>query len=190
MLSSYSLLALTKKLQVTNTRARSHKSMTALLALVVVLFSGYEANAEAKKESKQAVNVVVICDDSAAQKMIRDSLLTHFRSLQDLEVVDKNGFSSLIIYAQKTANDPSNPNGYAFAIAHTNCYELRLAYQNLQGLDEEKVRAVRTVAERALRDDVGLLRHLNVAHLDELSAQKLDALTKDIVSKFHERQKE
>jgi len=40
--------------------------------------------------------------------------------------------------------------------------------------NDEKVRAVRTVAERALRDDAGLLRHINVAHLDELSGQKLD----------------
>jgi hypothetical protein len=45
-------------------------------------------------------------------------------------------------------------------------------------------------SERALRDDLGLLRHLNVAHLDELSAQKLDGVTKTIVSDFHERQKE
>jgi hypothetical protein len=121
--------------------------------------------------------------------MIHESLLTHFRPLRDLEVVDKNGFSSLIVYAEKTVNDPKNPNGYAIAIAHTNSYELRLAYQNLRGINDEKVRAVRTVAERTLRDDIGLLRHLNVGHLDELSGQKVDALTKSIVSDFHERQK-
>lgn len=90
MLPSYPLLPLTKKIWVTKPRARSHKSMTALVALVVVLFSRYEANAGAKQESKQSVNVVVICDDTAAQKMIRDSLLTHFRSLQDLEVVKQS----------------------------------------------------------------------------------------------------
>ena len=50
-------------------------------------------------------------------------------------------------------------------------------------------KAVRTVAERALRDDLGVLRHLHVAHLDELSDQKLDAVTKTLVSDFHERQK-
>jgi hypothetical protein len=93
------------------------------------------------------------------------------------------------VYAEKTVNDPKDPNGYAIAIAHTNCYELKLAYQNLRGISDEKVRAVRTVAERALRKDNGLLRHLNVAHLDELSAEKLDDLTKHIVSEFHERQK-
>ena len=109
--------------------------------------------------------------------------------LKDLEVVDKNGFSSLIVYAEKTVNDAKNPNGYAIAIAHTNCYELKLAYENLRGIDNVNVRAVRTVAERALRDDLGLLRHLNVAHLDELSAQKVDAVMKTIVSDFHERQK-
>jgi len=123
------------------------------------------------------------------KKTIRDSLLTHFHSLQDLEIVDKNGYSSLIVYAEKTVNDPKNPNGYAIAIAHTNCYELKLAYQNLKGVNDEKVRAVRTVAERALRDDTGILRHLNVAHLDDLSAQKLDDFTKRIVSDFHDRQK-
>ena len=150
---------------------------------------GISANLGAEQESKQAVTVVVICDDAAVQKRIRESLLTHFRPLQDLEVVDKNGFSSLIVYAEKTVTDPKNPSGYAIAIAHTNCYELRLTYQNLKGIEDEKLRAVRTVAERALRDDIGLLRHLNVAHLDELSGQKIDALTKSIVSNFHERQK-
>ena len=184
MFSSYSVLALPK------THRMSPKSMNALVALIAALMFGYPASAAAEQKSKQAVTIVVLCDDAAAQKMIRESLLKQFRPLQDLEVVDKNGFSSLVVYAQKTVNDPKNPNGYALGIAHTNCYELRLAYQNLRGINDEKVRAVRTVAERALRDDLGLLRHLNVAHLDELSAQKLDAVTKTIVSDFHERQKE
>jgi len=50
-------------------------------------------------------------------------------SLKDFEVVDKNGYSSLIVHAEKAINDPKNPNGYAIAIAQTNCYELKLAYQ-------------------------------------------------------------
>jgi hypothetical protein len=162
--------------------------MNALVALVVALVCGHSANLIAEQESKQAITVVVICED-AAKKMIHESLLSHLRPLQDLEVVDKNGFSSLLVYAGKTVNDPKNPNGYAFAIAHTNSYELRLAYQNLRGIDDAKVKAVRTVAERALRADTGLLRHLNIAHLHELSSQKLDALTKSIVSDFHQRQK-
>jgi len=107
--------------------------MSTLVALVLVLMSWLSANVGAEQESKQAVTVVVICDDAAAQKMIRQSLLSHFRPLQDLEVVDKNGYSSLIVYAEKTVNDPKNPNGYAIAIAHTNCYELKLAYQNQIG---------------------------------------------------------
>ena len=164
--------------------------MNALVSLLVALVCGYSENLGAEQESKQAVTVVVLCDDAAAQKMIRESLLKQFRPLQDLEVVEKNGFSSLIVYAEKTVNDPKNPNGYALGIAHTNCYELRLAYQNLRGINAEKVRAVRTVAERALRDDLGLLGHLNVAHLDDLSGKKLDDFTKRIVSDFHERQKE
>jgi hypothetical protein len=48
---------------------------------------------------------------------------------------------------------------------------------------------VRTVAERALRDEMGLLHHVNVAHLDGLPSEKLDELTKRLVSDFHERQK-
>jgi hypothetical protein len=163
--------------------------MKALIALAIALVCGYSANLVAQEESKQAVTVVVICEDAAAQKMIRDSLLTHLRLLRDLEVVDNGGFSSLIVYAEKTVNDAKNPNGYAIAIAHTNSYELRLAYENLRGIDDVKVRAVRTVAERALRDESGLLRHVNVAHLDELTPQKVDAVTKTIVSDFHERQK-
>jgi hypothetical protein len=166
----------------------SQKSMNALITLVVALAFGYSANLVAEEESK-AVTVVVICDDVAAKKMIHDSLLTHLRARPDLEVVDKGGYSSLIVYAEKTVKDPRNPNGYAFAIAHTNSYELRLAYKNLQGVDDVKVRAVRTVAERALRDEIGLLRHLNVAHLDGLPNEQLDALTKRIVSDFHEQQK-
>ena len=61
---------------------------------------------------------------------------------------------------------------------------LALLQNGLRGINDEKVRAVRTVAERALRDDAGLLRHINVAHLDELSGQKLDDFTKRIVSDF------
>jgi hypothetical protein len=167
-----------------------HKRNNAFIGLLILLLCGNWANARGEQESKQAVTVVVICDDAAAKKMIRESLLTHFRPLQDLEVVDRNGFSSLIVYAEKTVNDPKNPNGYAIAIAHTNCYELKLAYQNLRGINDEKVRAVRTVAERALREDTGVLRHLNVAHLDELSGQKLDDFAKRIVTDFHERQKD
>ena len=202
MFSFYPVLALPNRIpkrchelslnddQVTRTRGMSRKFMNVSLSLILALACGNSASVGAEEESKQAVTVVVICEDAAAKKMIRDSLLTHFRPLQDLEVVDKNGYSSLIVYAEKTVNDPKNPNGYAIAIAHTNCYELKLAYQNLRGINDEKVRAVRTVAERALRDDTGILRHLNVAHLDDLSAQKLDDFTKRIVSDFHDRQKE
>ena len=202
MFSFYPVLTLPKRIRnmgnksslnhnrLTRTHGISRTSLNALMALVLALVCGYSANLGAEQESKQAVNVIVICDDNAAKKTIRDSLLTQFRPLQDLEVVDKNGFSTLIVYAEKTVNDPKNPNGYAIAIAHTNCYELRLAYQNLKGINDEKVRAVRTVAERALRDDTGILRHLNVAHLDDLSAQKLDDFSRRIVSDFHDRQKD
>jgi hypothetical protein len=165
----------------------SHRGLAALVFALLYVSSAKPGAAE--QESKRAVTIVVICDDPAAQKTIRESLLTHFRPLQDLEVVDRNGFSSLIVYAEKTVNDPKNPNGYAIAVAHTNCYELKLAYQNLKGINDEKVRAVRTVAERALREDTGILRHLNVAHLDELSGNKLDDFSKRIVSDFHNRQK-
>lgn len=201
MFSSYPMLTLPKRARngrnqlssnhnrPTKTQSVSHKSMSAFVALVIALLGGYSTSPAAEQETKQAVTVVVICDDTTAQKTILESLLTHFRPLQDIEVVDKNGYSSLIVYAEKTVNDPKNPNGYAIAIAHTNCYELKLAYQNLKGISDEKVRAVRTVAERALRNDTGVLRHLNVAHLDELSGQKLDDFAKRIVSDFHDRQK-
>ena len=186
MFSFYPTLAVRK-----GTRTKRNRLLSnALMALVAALLCGYPGTVWAEQESKRAVTVVVICDDPAAQKMIRESLLAHFRPLQDIEVVDKNGFSSLIVYAEKTVNDPKNPNGYAIAVAHTNCYELRLAYENLRGMKDEKVKAVRTVAERALRDDTGVLRHINVAHLDELSGQKLDDFTKRIVSDFHDRQRE
>ena len=166
----------------------SQKSINALITLVVGLVCGESANLLAEEKSK-AVSIVVICDNAAAKKMIHDSLLTHLRAQRDLEVVEKGGYSSLIVYAEKTVNDPRNPNGYAFAIAHTNSYELRLAYKNLRGIDDVNVRAVRTVAERALRDEMGILHHLNVAHLDGLPSEKLDELTKRLVSDFHERQK-
>lgn len=149
---------------------------------------GESANLLAEEKSR-SVSVAVICDDAPAKKMIHDSLLTHLRAVQEFEVINRGGYSSLIIYAEKTVKDPRNPNGYAFAIAHTNSYELRLAYKNLHGIDDVKAKAVRTVAERALRDDLGLLRHLNVAHLDGLPNEKLDELTKRLVADFHDRQK-
>ena len=166
----------------------SQKSRNALITFAVALVCGYSAELIAEEKSR-AVTVAVICDDDAAKKMIHNSLLTHLRALPDLEVLEKGGYSSLIIYAERTVKDPRNPNGYAFAIAHTNSYELRLAYKNLREIDDVKAQAVRTVAERALRDDLGLLRHLNVAHLDGLPNEKLDELTKKLVSDFHEWQK-
>ena len=201
MFSFYPTLALPKKIRhrrikllnhhcPTRKQDMSRNSVNAFVALELALVCESSAKLGAEDESKRAVTVVVLCDDAAAQKTIRESLLTHFRPLQNLEVVDKNGYSSLIVYAEKTVNDPKNPNGYAIAIARTNCYERRLAYQNLKGIGDQKVRAVRTVAERALREDTGVLRHLNVAHLDELSGQKLDDFTKRIVSDFHDRQKQ
>jgi hypothetical protein len=137
----------------------SQKSINSFITLVVVLVFGDSAELIAEEKSR-TVTVAVICDDHAAKKIIHDSLLSHLRTLPELEVIDRGGYSSLIIYAEKTVKDPRNPNGYALAIAHTNSYELRLAYKNLQGIDDVKARAVRTVAERALRDDLGLLRHL------------------------------
>jgi len=90
-----------------------------LLVLMFAMMCGYSAALAAEQESNQAVTVLVICDDGA-KKTIPESLLTHCWPLKDFEVVDKNGYSSLIVYAEKTVNDPKNPNGYAIAIAHTN----------------------------------------------------------------------
>src|SRR4030095_13071934 len=76
------------------------------------------------------------------KKNICESILTHFYSLKDFEVVDEGGYSPLIVYVGKTVNDDrKNPNGYAIAIAHTNCYELKLAYQNFLRNNNEKIRA-------------------------------------------------
>ena len=88
----------------------SQKSINALITLVVGLVCGESANLLAEEKSK-AVSIVVICDDAAAKKMIHDSLVTHLRALRDLKVIDKGGYSSLIVYAEKTVNDPRNPHG-------------------------------------------------------------------------------
>jgi hypothetical protein len=96
---------------------------------------GNSAKLGAQQESKQAATVLVRCDNAAGKKTIRELLLTRFRPLK--EVVDKNGDSSLIVYAGKTVND-LNPNNYAIAVAHTDCYELKLAYQNLRGINVVK----------------------------------------------------
>jgi hypothetical protein len=61
-----------------------------LVALVIALVYACSPNVVAEQE-KQAVTLVAICEDAAAKEMIRESLLTHFRPLQDLEVVNKNG---------------------------------------------------------------------------------------------------
>jgi hypothetical protein len=60
------------------THSMSRKSLTALLALQIALVCGDSAKLRAEQESKQAVTVLVICDDAAAKKTIRESLLTHF----------------------------------------------------------------------------------------------------------------
>ena len=81
---------------------------------------GNSAKLGAERESKQAVTVLVICDDAAAKKNIRESLLTHFYLLKDVEVVDER-IQPVNRLCRKTINDdPKNPNGYAIAIAHTN----------------------------------------------------------------------
>jgi hypothetical protein len=64
----------------------SHKSTNALVALVVALVCGYSAELGAEQESKQAVTVVVICDDAFAQKTIRESLLTHETSRSSIRM--------------------------------------------------------------------------------------------------------
>jgi len=87
----------------------SYKSLNAWIALVASLVCGYSANLVAEEKETRAVTVVVLCEDAFARKMIRESLLKHLRALRDLEVVDKGGYSSLIVYAEKTVNDSKNP---------------------------------------------------------------------------------
>jgi hypothetical protein len=40
-----------------------------------------------------------------------ESTVTNLRPLRDVEVVDKGGFSSLLIDAEKIVNDHNNPKG-------------------------------------------------------------------------------
>jgi hypothetical protein len=46
----------------------SQKSINALVALVVALVCGNSAKLGAEQKSKQAVTLLVICDDAAAKK--------------------------------------------------------------------------------------------------------------------------
>lgn len=161
------------------------KKMIVTLALVV----SFSTNALAgTTESPVAITLTVICDDSVAKKTFEESLSNYLHSFKGISVVDKHGYSNLLVYIEKTINNKANPNGYAIAVAHTNSYELRLAYQALNGIDDDKARAVRDAAEQALRQDIGLLRHLNVMHLDELTDEKLKLVAKVIVDDFVDRQ--
>ena len=86
MFSFYPVLTLTNRMQkrcnalslndvrTMRTHALSRKFMNALLALVLALACGNSMSLVAEQESKQAVTVVVICEDAAVKKTIRDSL--------------------------------------------------------------------------------------------------------------------
>ena len=54
----------------------SRKSINALVVMMLALLCACSATLVAQEE-KLAVTVVVLCEDAAAKKMIRESLLTH-----------------------------------------------------------------------------------------------------------------
>ena len=100
------------------THSISRKSLTALLAPQIALVCANSARLGAEHESKQSVRLLVVCDYAAAKKNIRESLLTHFPPLNDFEVVDENGDSPSIVYAEETVNDPKNSNGAMGIASH------------------------------------------------------------------------
>ena len=130
------------------------------------------------------VSVRIVCSDPVSKNALERKV---HKLLADKNVpIAKSGelaVAELFIYANQDVDDRINPYGWSFAIAHlTNWRLIRLLHftlnENTVLSDATKRNFVRVMQE------YGILKHLNVAHVDKFEDELVDLLLDRLVKAF------
>lgn len=158
--------------------------------MVTCLLSGLAFSSAAKAETAEALHVdyFVICEDPAVIARITQRIESHLKKSPELVRDEKTPKRKLYLYAQKDENDRKNPNGWSFAIAHVSNVGNRVLNNRLEECQDPHCVEAKKVSS-VLAKEEGFLKHLNVAHIDELTDSTLDQLVSTVFETFAKKSK-
>ena len=140
------------------------------------------------KSTTAHVDFTVICDDEEIREKLTSMLRTEVMKNPDLIWDAKLPARKLFLYAQKDINDRKNPNGWSFAISHVSNLPNQILAARLMKCDVPQCEEVKKLAYAMVKEE-GMLKHMNVAHLDEVSDATLTEFVATIFATFAQKAK-
>jgi hypothetical protein len=121
---------------------------------------------------KTPVWLTMVSDNKKVGATVTAAATEEFRKHTDFEGSQKLPLATLFLYVNQDVNDTKNPDGWSIAIAHAeNVESLTLASRLIDSRDET-AKALKPVLITIINKP-GFLAHLSVAHLDEMSDEKV-----------------
>lgn len=132
---------------------------------------------------KIRIGVSITCNDQDASKRLAAAFAKAFNKAPDYELVDSLPQAKLVIYANRDSNSSTNPKGWSVAFAQVSNAQSYYAASKLTGTQQTDALAVKQVIS-GMVNELGFLKSLNVAHLDELTDATADALAQAVTTAF------
>ena len=132
---------------------------------------------------KVRVSVQIACNDREAAGRLAAAFTKAFNKAPDYELVDSLPQSKLMIYANRDTNSLKNAEGWSIAIARVSNAQAYYAASKLADTQQSDALAVKQVITGMLNED-GFLKHLYVAHLDDLSDAAIETLADAVTAAF------
>lgn len=129
------------------------------------------------------VDFAVICEDPEVREKLNSLLRAEIMKNSDLVWDARLPARKLFIYAQKDINDRKNPNGWSFAVAQVSNLPNQILAARMMKCDAPQCEEVRKFTYEIVKEE-GMLKHMNVAHLDEMSDAALSELIGTLFSTF------
>lgn len=134
------------------------------------------------------VDFTVICDDPLVQAKLAALIDGELKKDPEMIRDEKVPQRKLFLYAQKDINDRKNPNGWSFSIAHVSNVVNRILASRLDECQDVHCVDARRLTTMTAKEE-GFLKHLNVAHVDELTDATMQQLVSAVFSSFAQKVK-
>lgn len=152
------------------------RALSILLCLLLTAAPSFAAE-------KIRIGVSITCNDQDASNRLAAAFAKAFKNAPNYELVDSLPQAKLVIYANRDSNSSANPKGWSVAFAQVSNAQSYYAASKLTDTQQTDALAVKQVVN-GMVNELGFLKSLNVAHLDELTDATADALAQVVTASF------
>lgn len=132
------------------------------------------------------IDYQVICNEEIISKLVEIDVENILKTYEGFTIDKDYSNYKIILYIQKDINDRINPNGYSIAILHTSKLPLLWLARNLIENKNIDDKTKSFIANLAVREE-GIVKHFNVAHVDNPTKTLFQILLKRVIDDFMTR---